>query len=311
VSAELLVIPEAMAGERLDRVLAQLAPHLSRSTLQRLMEEGRVTLDGRPCSPKEKARAQSVVQVDVGPPPRSDALPEAIPLDILFEDEHLIVLHKPAGLVVHPAPGHQSGTLVNALLHHTEIELGDDPRRPGVVHRLDKDTSGVMVVARTDAAREGLATLFAAHDIERAYEALCLGVPKQSAITYDTLIGRHPTDRKRFTSKVTRGKRAVTHVARLRDLGGAALVRCTLETGRTHQIRVHMADHGHPLLGDGVYGRVPREPRVKQAAELLGRQALHARVLGFVHPVSGERLRFEVEPPADFAAALALLAGNG
>lgn len=303
-----LTIPDALAGERLDRAIAQLAPALSRSTIQRLMEELRVTLDGRACTAKEKARAGSTVLVDPGPPPRSDAQPEAMPLDILFEDAHLIVLHKPAGLVVHPAPGHAGGTLVNALLHHTEIELGDDPRRPGVVHRLDKDTSGVMVVARTDAAREGLSALFAAHDIERAYEALCLGVPRLEQVTYDTLIGRHPSDRKRFTSKVKQGKRAVTHVRRVRAFRGAALVRCTLETGRTHQIRVHMADHGHPLLADAVYGRAAREPHLARAADAIGRQALHARVLGFVHPITGERLRFEVEPPSDFQAALAALA---
>jgi 23S rRNA pseudouridine1911/1915/1917 synthase len=305
-----LQIPEALAGERLDRALAQLAPELSRSTIQRLMDEQRVTLDGRPCAPKEKARAGSTIWLDPGPPPRSDALPEDIPLDILFEDEHLIVLHKPAGLVVHPAPGHSGGTLVNALLHHTEIELGDDPRRPGVVHRLDKDTSGVMVVARTDPAREGLSALFAAHDIERAYEALCLGVPRLSSVTYDTLIGRHPSDRKRFSSKVKQGKRAVTHVRTLRVFEGAALVRCTLETGRTHQIRVHMADHGNPLLADPVYGRTPRDPQLTRAGEAVGRQALHARVLGFVHPMTGERLRFEAEPPADFQAALAILEGS-
>jgi 23S rRNA pseudouridine1911/1915/1917 synthase len=246
------------------------------------------------------------VRIAPAPPPPSDALPEAIPLDVLYEDEHLIVLNKPAGLVVHPAAGHASGTLVNALLHYTEVEQGEDPRRPGVVHRLDKDTSGVMVVTRTEVAREGLAQQFAAHDIARVYEAICVGHPP-AQVTYETLIGRHPTDRKRFSSKVRTGKRAVTHVRKVRDLHGAALVRCQLETGRTHQIRVHMADHGFPLLADPVYGRPARDERVRAAAAQLQRQALHARVLGFVHPVTGQTLRFELEPPEDFQRALSLL----
>jgi 23S rRNA pseudouridine1911/1915/1917 synthase len=209
-------------------------------------------------------------------------------------------------LVVHPAAGHDRGTLVNALLHHTEVERGEDPRRPGIVHRLDKDTSGVMVVARTDAVREALSAQFASHAIEREYEAICLGTPPP-AITFDTLIGRHPTERKRFSSKVRTGKRAVTHVRALRAFAGAALVRCRLETGRTHQIRVHMADHGYPLLGDPLYGKPPKDAALRAIGAALGRQALHARVLGFVHPLSGERLRFEVEPPADFARALGSL----
>jgi 23S rRNA pseudouridine1911/1915/1917 synthase len=306
-----LIIEPAEAGERLDRVLAARTLGHSRAVLQRWMDEGRITIEGRPVSAKDKARAGLRVRIEPGPPPASEALPEAIPLEVLFEDDALIVLHKPAGLVVHPAAGHQSGTLVNALLHHTllrdqSIERGADPRRPGVVHRLDKDTSGVMVIARTDAAREGLTRQFAAHDIEREYEALCLGVPPAS-VTYETLIGRHPTDRKRFSTKVRVGKRAVTHVALIEGFAGAAHVRCTLQTGRTHQIRVHMADHGHPLLGDPVYGRTPKDARLQAASEALGRQALHARVLGFVHPVTGERMRFEHEPPEDFRKALSAL----
>jgi 23S rRNA pseudouridine1911/1915/1917 synthase len=303
-----LVIEVAEAGERLDRVLAARALGFSRAVLQRWMEEGRITLDDKLVVPKDKARAGALVRIEPGPPPVSDALPENIPLDVLYEDDFLIVLHKPAGLVVHPAAGHASGTLVNALLFHAEVERGDDPRRPGVVHRLDKDTSGVMVVARTDAAREGLTAQFSRHDIEREYQALCLGVPAP-VLTFETLIGRHPTDRKRFSSKVKVGKRAVTHMKLERAFTGAALVRCRLETGRTHQIRVHMADHGFPLLGDPLYGRTPKDARLKVVHEQLGRQALHARVLGFVHPITGDKLRFEVEPPPDFAAALAALVG--
>jgi 23S rRNA pseudouridine1911/1915/1917 synthase len=299
-------IAPAEAGERLDKVLSARELGFSRATLQRWMEDGRVTADGKALSPKDKARVGMRVRIEPAPPPPSDALPEAIPLDVLYEDEQLIVLNKPAGLVVHPAAGHASGTLVNALLHYTEVEQGEDPRRPGVVHRLDKDTSGVMVVTRTEVAREGLAQQFASHDIERVYEAICVGRPPVQ-ITYETMIGRHPTDRKRFSSKVRTGKRAVTHVRKVRDLHGAALVHCQLETGRTHQIRVHMADHGFPLLGDPVYGKPARDERLRTAGEELARQALHARVLGFVHPVTGKTLRFEVEPPEDFQRALATL----
>jgi 23S rRNA pseudouridine1911/1915/1917 synthase len=301
-----IIIAASEAGQRLDRVLAQRHPEISRSTFQRWIEEGRVTYAGRAVAAKDKALAGQALLVAPAPPPVSDALPEAIPLDVLFEDEHLIVLHKPAGLVVHPAAGHASGTLVNALLHHTEVELGADPRRPGVVHRLDKDTSGVMVVTRTEQAREALAAQFARHAIERVYEAICLGQPPARQ-TFDTLIGRHPTDRKRFSSKVRQGKRAVTHIERLRLLQGAALVACRLETGRTHQIRVHMADHGFPLLGDPVYGKPARDALLREVGEQLGRQALHARVLGFVHPVTQLALRFDVPPPADFQRALARL----
>ena len=303
-----VTIAPSEAGERLDRVLAARALGFSRATLQRWMDEGRVRVAGRAVTQKDKGRAGDVVQITPGPPPVSEAIAEPIALDILYEDDSLIVLHKPAGLVVHPAAGHERGTLVNALLHHTEVVSGGDPRRPGVVHRLDKDTSGVMVVARTDVAREGLMAQFAAHTIEREYQAICLGLPPKVA-RYETLIGRHPTDRKRFSSKVRVGKRAVTHVVCERALRGAALVRCRLETGRTHQIRVHMADHGYPLLADPVYGRSPKDPLLREAAIAVGRQALHARVLGFVHPVRGETLRFEVPPPDDFARALALLEG--
>jgi 23S rRNA pseudouridine1911/1915/1917 synthase len=302
---DITIAPEE-AGQRLDRLLAQRDPKTSRATFQRWLEEGRVTVAHKPVSAKHKLTAGTRVHVAPGPPPISDALPEAIPLDILFEDAHLIVLHKPAGLVVHPAAGHASGTLVNALLHHAELAESEDPRRPGVVHRLDKDTSGVMVVTRDEPTREGLSAQFAAHSIERVYEAICLGLPP-AQVSYETLIGRHPTDRKRFTTKVTRGKRAVTHVTRIEALAGAALVQCRLETGRTHQIRVHLADHGFPLLGDATYGKASKDALLRDVGSELGRQALHARVLGFVHPITTEALRFEVPPPADFARALARL----
>jgi 23S rRNA pseudouridine1911/1915/1917 synthase len=298
-----VVISEAEAKERLDRVLAARELGVSRSTLKRWFEDGRVEVDGVTAAPKTKARAGAHVVVRPAPPPKSDAAPEDIPLDIVYEDAHLVVLNKPAGLVVHPAPGHRGGTLVNAVLHHIEIEDELDATRPGIVHRLDKDTSGVMVVAKTSAAREGLVARFSTHAIEREYLAIAQGNPPPAA-TYDTLFGRHPRDRKRMTTKVTRGKRAVTHVRVVERLHGAALVRCRLETGRTHQIRVHLAEHGYPVLGDPIYGRKSADPIVRAAALTLGRQALHAAVLGFVHPVTFEHLRFETSPPEDFLRAL-------
>jgi 23S rRNA pseudouridine1911/1915/1917 synthase len=293
------------AGERLDKVLSARPLGLSRSALQALIEQGRVEVDGRVLRASAKVAAGARIVVRPLPPPPSEAQPQDIPIELLYRDEHLAVLMKPAGLVVHPAPGHADGTLVNALRFHLDVREGD-PERPGIVHRLDRDTSGVMVVARTVAAREGLIARFQRHDIDREYRAIALGEPPQ-ALRIETLHGRHPTDRKRFTSKVARGKHAVTSLSRLERLHGAALLSCRLETGRTHQIRMHLAEHGWPLLADPVYGRRSTDPRVRAAAEAIGRQALHARVLGFTHPVTGERLRFVVEPPEDFQRALALL----
>jgi 23S rRNA pseudouridine1911/1915/1917 synthase len=205
--------------------------------------------------------------------------------------------------VVHPAPGHPKGTLVNALLHHANVAGGTDPLRPGIVHRLDKDTSGVMVVAKTPAAHERLVEMFQAHRLERSYLAIARGRPPET-ITFDTFHGRHPANRKKFTSRTHRGKRAVTHLERVEILHGSTLVRCRLETGRTHQIRVHLADAGHPVIGDPLYGTSIGDPTLRQVSQALGRQALHAAVLGFEHPVTGEPMRFETDPPADFRAAL-------
>jgi 23S rRNA pseudouridine1911/1915/1917 synthase len=217
------------------------------------------------------------------------------------------VVDKPAGLVVHPAKGHPRGTLVNALLHHAEVDDDGDPLRPGIVHRIDRFTSGLLVVALTSAAREALQARFRAHDVERSYLALCEG--RLDTVTYDTLYDRHPTDRLRFSSRVREGRRAVTHVTPIEHLAGGKVsyVRCRLETGRTHQIRVHLSEGGHPLLGDAVYGRRPRDERVRAVAEALGRQALHAAVLGFEHPRTGRLLRFESPLPEDFTKALTAL----
>jgi 23S rRNA pseudouridine1911/1915/1917 synthase len=306
-----LVIAEAEAGERLDRVLAKRLPQHSRSTVQRWIAEGRVEVDDRTADRRVRLRAGARVVARPAPPPPSGAEAQDIPLRVLHEDDALLVIDKPAGLVVHPAPGHRDGTLVNAVLHRLgEIEAGDAVR-PGIVHRLDKDTSGVMVVAKTAQAHAALVEQFQAHDIEREYLAIAVGAPPERA-TYETWYGRHPVHRKRFTSRVSRGKRAVTHLFVRERLHGSALLACRLDTGRTHQIRVHLAEHGTPLLGDPLYGKAPRDPLLREVSDALGRQALHAAVLGFRHPRTGEALRFEAPPPADIERALSRLrAGPG
>lgn len=302
-----VVIPAEDVGQRLDKVLARLlaGESVSRSAISQCFAAGRVTSDGGPLKPSERARAGLTVTVDVPPPAPMVAVAEDIPLVIVYEDEHLLVIDKPAGMVVHPSRGHAGGTLVNAVLHHGDVDEEGDPLRPGIVHRIDRDTSGLLVVARSTAARDGLVARFKAHDIERSYVALVEGVPPEK-VTYDTWHARHPVDRLRFTSRVNGGKRAVTHVTCLEAFraGAASLVRCRLETGRTHQIRVHLTEAGHALLGDALYGRTAKDPSVRAIAAALGRQALHAEVLGFSHPVTGETLRFSAPPPPDFQAAL-------
>lgn len=318
----LLVVPREAEGSRLDRFLASALSGAeggpSRSELQRWIEHGGVRVDGVVRKASDKLREGARVDVEPERPPVTDARADAsVAFDVLHVDDAVIVVDKPAGLVVHPAKGHQSGTLVNGLLARGVFDQaeggapGEEPTgieraRPGIVHRLDKGTSGVMVVARTPEARERLKAQFASHSIEREYVALCVG--EVHARTFDTLHGRHPTDRVRFSSKVKTGKRAVTHVRPLERFGSLATrVACRLETGRTHQIRVHLADHGTPILGDALYGKLPRHPVLREAAIALGRPALHARLLGFVHPTTGEPVRFEVDPPADFELALAML----
>lgn len=296
-----LVLDSQDHGERLDKVLARRLAEVSRACLQRWLASGRITADGVVADRRTRAREGATVLVRPEPPLPYSAEPEDIPLRVLFEDPDLLVLDKPAGLVVHPAPGHPRGTLVNALLHHVSL-AGGEAHRPGIVHRLDKDTSGVMVVAKSSVAHERLVAAFAAHDLDREYVALASGAIAAD-VTFDTFHDRHPTDRKRFTSRTARGRRAVTHVRVLEALEGSTAVSCRLETGRTHQIRVHLADAGHPLLGDPLYGKPPADARARAVAADLARQALHAGVLGFAHPRSGVPLRFEAPPPADFARA--------
>jgi 23S rRNA pseudouridine1911/1915/1917 synthase len=302
-------------GERLDVVLSRRGLGLSRAAVQQLIAAQRVTFHGAPAREARaslRMKAGEKLLVRPLPPPPSAAEPEDLPVDVLHEDAHVIVLVKAAGMVVHPAPGHGSGTLVNALRFRQSVrELEDEEtERPGIVHRLDKDTSGVMVVAKTVVARAGLIEQFQAHSIERAYRAIGLGrLPGTQ--TFETTHARHPVDRKRFTGRLARGKRAVTHVRVLEQLEGAAYVECKLETGRTHQIRMHLSEAGFPLLADKLYGRSTRDERIRAAADAIGRQALHAQVLGFEHPCTAEAMRFEVPPPDDFMRALSLLrAGN-
>jgi 23S rRNA pseudouridine1911/1915/1917 synthase len=291
-------------------------PEVSRATVQRWISEGRVKLDGKICRAKQQVRGGAKLEVEPSEPPPSTATPDAsVEFQVLHEDAHLIVVDKPAGLVVHPARGHASGTLVNGLLARGGFERASadarDPNaavRPGVVHRIDKDTSGVLVVAKDEPSREGLKKQLSEHSMERVYRALTLGVPKSGSIT--TMYDRHPRSRLRFTSKTDHGKRAVTHVAVVERFaeGRAAVVECRLETGRTHQIRVHLAEQaGTPLLADWLYGHTPGGADLQAIATALGRQALHAAVLGFVHPVTQAQLRFESPLPADLTAALSAL----
>jgi 23S rRNA pseudouridine1911/1915/1917 synthase len=309
-----LIVEAGDGGLRLDQYLALRWPEpITRGEAQRWIDGGHVLVQGAPGRASRKLQPGN--EIEVTPPPRAptEARPDAsITFPVLFEDEWLLVLDKPAGLVVHPARGHLDGTLVNGLLAREGFELeaeeGEAWARPGIVHRLDKGTSGVMVVAKQDRSREGLKALFERHDIERSYLALVVGHPAPARI--ETLHGRHPTDRLRFTSRVAHGKLAITHVEPVEPLGPCTLVRCRLETGRTHQIRVHLSEvAGTPLLGDPLYGKPLRDSGLRALGDGLGRQALHAAVLGFRHPVTGEALRFETPPPADMMATLAALRG--
>ena len=305
------------AGLRLDRFLAQRIGSLSRTRVKALVEQGHATA-GATLATDPASTVQPGTAYALQPPPVRPAMPQpqAMRLAILFEDADLLVLDKPAGLVVHPAPGNPDGTLVNALLAHcgdTLPGIGGE-KRPGIVHRLDKDTSGVMVVAKSELAMAALGNAFATRDLDRAYLALCWGVPSPSAGQIDGAIGRDPRDRKRMAVVARGGKAALTHYQmRQAWRAAAALVECRLATGRTHQIRVHLAVSGHPIVGDPVYlRRVPAAAKLLPAgsrAALLDfpRQALHAAVLGFRHPRTGAPMRFETPPPPDFTALLRAL----
>jgi 23S rRNA pseudouridine1911/1915/1917 synthase len=318
-AVETVVVPASLNGERVDKILAQSLEDVTRTLVQRWIKEGRVLIGDHVCKGKERVPTGTQVVVTRGQELITRAEPDdSVPFSVCYEDESILVVNKPAGVVVHPARGHAQGTLVNGILSlgsfkFEEDEASDDDEtssgehfRPGIVHRIDKDTSGLLVVAKTSSAREALKEQFAKHTIRRSYVALVYGVPELGKI--ETAHGRDPRSRLRFTTRVREGKRAVTWIRRAEPLaqGSAALVECELETGRTHQIRVHLLEcRGTPLLADAVYRRPVHEldSRVGLVAEQLGRQALHARTLGIVHPESGKELYFESDLPDDFQAA--------
>ena len=292
------------AGWRLDRALADAIPTFSRERLKALIRSGALQSEASTAvrDPALKVRGIEAFTLTVPEARPAHNEPQDIPLRVVFEDEHLLVVDKPAGLVVHPAAGNPDGTLVNALLHHCGGSLSGigGVARPGIVHRIDKDTSGLLVVAKTDVAHEGLAKQFAAHSIDRRYLAIVAGLPKTVEGIVDAPLARSSTNRKKISIvEGSRGKRAITHWRRLQILRDAALVECRLETGRTHQVRVHMASLGHPLLGDPVYGRSGKDSRELLKRLSFHRQALHAAELGFTHPVNKHRLSFASGMPAD------------
>jgi 23S rRNA pseudouridine1911/1915/1917 synthase len=327
-----VTLPPEAKGSRLDKALTEAAatPGLSRSRIRALIESGAVTRLSEPggtvTDASSKVKGGEVLCVAVPPPLPAAPEPEDIPLDVVFEDAHLIVVNKPAGMVVHPAPGAYTGTLVNALLAHCGDTLSGvgGEKRPGIVHRIDKDTTGLLVVAKSDAAHQGLAAQFAAHDLERSYAALVWGRPDRSdarmaglpAVSFEpgwvrveTTIGRSRSDRKKMAVNVNDGRRAVTRFKRIAEAGPCSLVECRLETGRTHQIRVHLTHLGHPLVGDQTYGRQRTAPAsldesLRDALTHFPRQGLHAKTLGFIHPVTGEDLRFESPLPTDLATLI-------
>lgn len=286
---------ETYMDERLDKFLSAMLPDQSRSYLQKIIKDGNVLVNGEPKKSSYRLEDGDEVTVDLPELKSPDIEPENIPLDILYEDDSILMVNKPKGMVVHPSAGHYTGTLVNAVLWHCQGQLSgiNGVSRPGIVHRIDKDTTGVLVVCKNDAAHNAVAAQLKEHSITRKYRAIVHGVIKEDEGTVDAPIGRHPTERKKMASGVKNGKRAVTHYRVLERFQGYTYVECQLETGRTHQIRVHMASIHHPLLGDTVYGPA------KDSHHLEG-QTLHAMVLGLIHPVTGEYLEVEAPLPEYF-----------
>ena len=290
------------AGERADQFLARMLPELTRSAAQRLLEDGAVTLNGLPVKKNYKTGLGDELVLALPDPAPIDVVPQDIPLDVIYEDDDVIAVNKPVGLVVHPAAGHPDGTLVNALLYHCGNSLSgiNGELRPGIVHRIDRDTSGLIIAAKNDFAHLSLAEQLQDHSLYREYEAVCVGNLKDESGTVDAPIFRHPTDRKKMAVNKLQGRRAVTHWSVLEHFSGYTHIQCRLETGRTHQIRVHMAYIGHPLLGDVVYGSKKPWPG-------LAGQCLHARRLSFIHPRTGERVTLECPLPHWFEAVLTKL----
>ena len=286
-------------GERLDAFLARSVPGLTRSAAQKLLEDGAVTLSGRPGKKNDRTAAGMEVSLTLPDPEPLDVLPQDIPLDVVYEDDDVIVVNKPVGMVVHPAPGHPDGTLVNALLYHCGSSLSgiNGVLRPGIVHRIDRDTSGLIIAAKNDRAHLALAAQLQDHTLARVYEAVAVRSLKEDSGTVDAPIGRHPVDRKKMAVDRKNGRPAVTHWSVLARYPGYTRVECRLETGRTHQIRVHMASIGHPLLGDVVYGS-------KKPFPGLAGQCLHAKRLRFLHPSTGEPVEVECPLPQWFTDVL-------
>ncbi len=306
------IAPAEDSLSRLDLAICREMPELSRSTVQRLIEEERVTVNGRSERASLKLRGGEEIVVTVPPPVPAEPVAEAIPLEILYEDADLVVINKSAGMVVHQGAGNSTGTLVNALLGHCDDLSGiGGELRPGIVHRLDKDTSGILVAAKNDRAHQSLAEQFRLHSVKRLYRALIFGLPLEESGRMESEIGRHPVDRKRMSSTARHGKHAVTRwkVLERFERPRLTLVELRLETGRTHQIRVHLSEKGHPLVGDEVYGGGSRlasvsDPRLKKLITELNRQALHAMTLGFIHPTDGRYLEFTTPLPHDMQSIL-------
>jgi 23S rRNA pseudouridine1911/1915/1917 synthase len=308
-----LIYPNEGEPERLDKFISRAMDDMTRSAVLRLIEAGLVTVNGVPEKPSLKLRGGEIILIKIPPPAPAVPVAEEIPLVILHEDNDIIVVNKPAGMVVHPGAGNYGGTLVNALLGHCGDLSGIGGEiRPGIVHRIDKDTTGVLVVAKNDRAHQSLAGQFSRHTIKRVYTALVYGSPKGDKGSVDSAIGRHPSDRKKMSGAAKRGRRAVTHWRVVGRYPGITLMTVTLETGRTHQIRVHLSEAGHPLLGDTVYGgsgRIAniRDPALRALIRDLGRQALHAGVLGIIHPSTGEYMEFTADIPEDMAEIIRYL----
>ncbi|MGM9617974.1 RluA family pseudouridine synthase [Butyricicoccus sp.] len=286
------------AGKRLDKLISEQLPELTRSAVQHLMQDGCVTIAGKPVKKNTKASAGDVITVELPEPKEVEIEPENIPLDIVYEDEDIIVVNKPKGMVVHPAPGNWSGTLVNALMYHCGDSLSgiNGEIRPGIVHRIDKDTSGLLVVAKNDRAHQSLAEQIKVHSAGRRYYAVVYGTPREQKGTVNAPIARHPVDRKKM-AVLAGGREAITHYEVLEQYAGYSYLTFLLETGRTHQIRVHMAHIGHPIIGDPLYG--PAKDKWK-----LQGQCLHAGELTLMHPATGERMTFQAPLPAYFTTVL-------
>ncbi len=294
----ILEVPSEALGTRVDQFIARTRPELSRSRVQALIEAGHVRIDGKPLKASLRLQGGEPIELEVPALVSAHPVAEDLPLSVIFQDKDIAVLDKAAGMVVHPGAGHHEGTLVNALLHHMKDLAGvGGVLRPGLVHRLDKDTSGIMVVAKHDKALRALQAAFKSRSVEKIYLALVLGQPPLKG-TFSTLHGRHPKHRTRFTGKVASGKPAITHYKVTKRFADASLVEVVLETGRTHQIRMHFAEAGFPLISDALYG-----PKKAQRPELIGRQALHAWKLSFAHPRTGKALSFTAPLPKDFKAA--------